>query len=105
VSLEKAPATASLSTAQGRALFKHNVGKILAAKAALIGAAPSSLKTDMRQAIGVLALFKTDLTAVHFNFAGLLKKPAMLHHLEAAVNSSKPAFNKLRTYFTKTCHY
>jgi hypothetical protein len=104
-SLEKAPATASLSTAQGQALFKHNIGRILAAKGALIGAAPSSLKTDMRQAIGVFALFKTDLTAVHFNFAALLKRPAMLHHLETAITKSEPAFNKLHTYFTKTCHY
>jgi hypothetical protein len=42
---------------------------------------------------------------VHFNFAALLKKPAMLHRLETAVTTSKPAFNKLHTYFTKTCHY
>ena len=105
VSLEKPPATASLTTAQGQVLFKHNLGKILGAKSALIGAAPSSLKTDMRQAIGVLALFKTDLTAVHFNFAALLKRPAMLHHLETAVTKSQPAFNKLHAYFTKTCHY
>ena len=105
LSLEKAPTTGSLTTVQGQALFKHNLGKILAAKAALIGASPSSLKPDMRRAIALFALFKTDLTKVNYNFAALETKPTMVHGLESAITKSGPAFHRLKTSFSKTCHY
>lgn len=105
VSLEKAPSTGSLTTAQGQALFKNNLGKILAARGALIGAAPASLKANMRQAIGVFALFKTDLSKVHYNFGALVSKPALTKGLSTAITKAEPAFHHLKAYFTNTCHF
>jgi hypothetical protein len=104
-SLEKAPSTGSLSTAQGQALFKHNLGELLAARSALISASPSSLKANMRQALGVFALFKTDLSKVNYNFAALESKPAVVRHLSTTITKAEPAFRHLRRYFTKTCHF
>jgi hypothetical protein len=105
VSLEEPPSTGSLTTAQGQALFKHNLGKILAARSALISAAPASLKANMRQAIGVFALFKTDLGKVNYNFAALETKPALVHGLSRAITKAGPAFRHLKAYFKNTCHY
>jgi hypothetical protein len=105
LSLEKAPSTGSLTTSQGQAEFKHNLGKILAARAALISASPASLKANMRQAIGVFALFKTDLSKVNYNFAALETKPALVRSLSKAITKAEPAFRHLKAYFTKTCHY
>jgi hypothetical protein len=95
----------SLTSSQAQALFKTNLGKILAAKTALIGAAPGSLKPDMRKAIALFALFKTDLGKVHYNFAALATRPTLLHGLEKTISTSGPAFHQLKLYFTKTCHY
>jgi hypothetical protein len=103
--LEKAPSTGSLTTAQGQALFKHNLGELLAARSALISAAPASLKANMRQAIGVFALFKTDLTKVKYNFGALVSKPTMVHSLSKAITKAEPAFRHLKAYFTNTCHF
>jgi hypothetical protein len=99
------PSASTLSTTQGQALFKHNLGAILGAKSRLIAASPSRLKASMRQALGVFALFRTDLQKVNYNFAALFQKPALLQTLAAAAQKAKPAFTRLQTYFTKTCHF
>ena len=99
------PSAKTLSTSQGLALFKHNLTTILGAKSRLIAASPSKLKASMRQALGVFALFKTDLQKVNWNFAALIQRPALAQGLLAAAQKAQPAFNRLQTYFTNTCHF
>jgi hypothetical protein len=99
------PTASTLSTSQGQALIKKNLSRILGAKSALIAASPSKLKASMRQALGVFALFRTDLQKVNYNFAALIQKPALAAALAAAAEKAQPAFHRLQLYFTNTCHF
>lgn len=91
-------------SATAASTLQANVAKILAAKSALISASPAKLKTDMRTALSLLALFKADLAKVGGNFALVYSKPALAKPLVAAVTKDTPAINRINRYVKTTCH-
>jgi len=101
-SLVKTPSTTSFTTEL--ATTKKNAAKILAAKGALVSAAPGSIKKNIKTVIAWFGLVQTDLNKVHWNIAALESKPALVQRLIAAGNKAEPSFNRLKVYFHKTCH-
>ena len=102
-SFTKLPSSQSLTAAKAQAAFRTNVAKLAAAKGALVGAAPSSLKPDVRTAIAFLVLLKADLTKVGWSYAALATKPAMVAALQKSELRSRPAIARLSRYWHKTC--
>ena len=84
--------------------LSSNLTKILAAKSALISASPKKLKSDVRKALAVYALIKTDLAKTGGNFQRVYATPALVTPLIAAVTKATPSFNRLSRYAKHTCH-
>jgi len=99
------PSLQTLSSPQAQATLKANLGKLVAAKGALVSAAPKKLKSDIRQVIGFYSLAKTDMTKAHWSIAALEAKPKLVSALEAKDTKAKPSFLRLKRYFNTTCHY
>ena len=94
------PTTATTSISSLESKLKTDFGKFEAAEPALIGAAPSAIKSDLRQVFGVDNALFQDLKTAHWNFLALATDEKSLEAEEAKI---KVPLAALEAYFKSSC--
>jgi hypothetical protein len=94
------PTSAATSLASLESKLKTEFGMIQAAEPALIGAAPGSIKGDLKQVFAVDNMLFQDLKNAHWNFLALAPDEKSLEAEEAKI---KVPLATLEAYFKTSC--
>jgi hypothetical protein len=92
-------ATTNLATFQKR--LKATYASLLAAKPALIGSAPASIKADLQKTFSFISFINTKMNSVGWDFT---KVTPFAQQLVAKAKAAQPALLHLSAYFRGSCH-
>jgi hypothetical protein len=94
-----AAVTTSLATLESR--LKTAFSKIESEEPSIIGAAPASIQTDIKNVFAVDNVLFSDLQKAHWNFMALAADEKTLEADEAKIAAPLAA---IKSYFTNECH-